>query len=94
MGSSGGFSGAALRIHNPRSGRCGQMRRAATRACSRSASIVARARIVMSFAQDADKLFNRVHVVRRFAPLARFRTYAVSIPWQWALSLRAIRAGI
>jgi hypothetical protein len=26
----------------------------------------------VSFADDADKLFNRVHVARRFAPLAHF----------------------
>jgi hypothetical protein len=33
----------------------------------------------MSFADDADKLFNRVHVARRFAPLARFRNNAIGI---------------
>jgi hypothetical protein len=44
-----------------------------------SLSDIARASIVMSLADDPDKLFNRAHVARRFAPLARFRTYAVSI---------------
>jgi hypothetical protein len=51
----------------------------ATRAYSSSASIVAGARIVMSLADDADKLFDRVHGARRFALLARFRDNAVSI---------------
>ena len=33
----------------------------------------------MSLADDPDKVFNRVHVARRFAPLARFPNNAVSI---------------
>jgi hypothetical protein len=33
----------------------------------------------MSLADDADKLFDRVHGARRFALLARFRDNAVSI---------------
>ena len=50
-----------------------------TARCSMSASIVARAQIVMSLADDAGKLFNRVHAAPRFAPLARFRDNPVSI---------------
>ena len=33
----------------------------------------------MSFAGNAGKLFNLIHVARRFAPLARFRSYAAGI---------------
>ena len=54
----------------------------ATPACSRSASIIARASIVMSLAHYADKLFNRVHVavISRRVYLSRFRRYGWDPP--------------